>query len=305
MKRFVLCRPQGGLNDMLNQIERCYSYAVACSRFLIVDTSYAHSESFRDRFSIYFHSRHRRMLLDNPLSDGELDSLEAFPSFVSGRVSSYRVDFDAGRRTYVEAESRQPITFNMRATYREPLLVHHQHGGGLRSIFCLGHLTLSPMMRTRLEERMQRLPAGYAALHVRNTDMQSDYRPTLAEIRKRSVRDLFVATDDRRVIGECRAALPGTTIHSFSDIPDSGGKPIHLGFSTAEAEVRNSDAILDLLIVAQASVLFLCRKLGEGGPQISGYSRLASLLNENPDYIHQLLGLDFSRMGLPSAPSQE
>ncbi|MCA3574309.1 MAG: hypothetical protein IOC86_10360 [Aestuariivirga sp.] len=290
MKRFVLCRPQGGFNDMLNQIERCYSYALVCSRHLIVDTAYIHSESFRDRFSKYFLSRHPRMLLENPLSAGELDSLEAFPTFVSGRVSSYRVDYDQDRQSYVEADSRQVITFNMRSSYREPLLVHQGHGGGLRSIFCLGHLTLSPMMRTRLEERMRRLPAGYAALHVRNTDMKSDYRPMLAEIRKRAISDLFVATDDRRVIDECRVALSGTAIHSFSDIPDTGGKPIHIGFSTAEAEVRNSDAILDLLILAQARLLFLCRKLNSSGPQISGYARLASLLNENPEYIRDLIG---------------
>ena len=288
MKRFVLCRPQGGLNDMLNQIERCYFYALVCSRYLIVDTAYIHSDSFRDRFSKYFLSRHPRMLLENPLSDGELDALAAFPSFLSGRVSNYRVDYDAGSKSYVEAESRQPVTFNMRATYREPLLVHHGHGGGLRSILCLGHLTLSPMMRSRLEERMRRLPAGYAALHVRNTDMKTDYRPMLAEIRRRGVSDLFVATDDRRVLDECRVVLPGTVIHSFSEIPDTGGKPIHLGFSTAEAEVRNSDAILDLLILAQAKLLFLCRKVHGSGPQISGYARLASLLNENPEYIRDL-----------------
>jgi hypothetical protein len=229
------------------------------------------------------------MLLDNPLSDAELDSLQAFPAFISGRVSSYRVHHDAGSRRYLEAESGQPITFHMGTAYREPLLVHHQHGGGLRSIFFLCDLTLSPMMRERLEERMRRLPAGYAALHVRNTDMTSDYRPMLAEIRKRGIGDLFVATDDRRVLEECRVALSGTVIHSFSDIPDTGGKPIHLGFSTAEAEVRNSDAILDLLILAQAELLFLCRRLDGSKAGLSGYSRLASLLNANPEYIRDLL----------------
>src|SRR5947209_3468047 len=54
--RLLLCRPQGGLNDMLCQIEKCCQYADRVGRTVIVDTDYARSApaTFKDHLSKYF-----------------------------------------------------------------------------------------------------------------------------------------------------------------------------------------------------------------------------------------------------------
>ena len=37
-KKYILCRPVGGLNDIFCQIEKCWQYAEKYNRILIVDT---------------------------------------------------------------------------------------------------------------------------------------------------------------------------------------------------------------------------------------------------------------------------
>ncbi|MEY3069700.1 MAG: hypothetical protein RLZZ456_1399 [Pseudomonadota bacterium] len=49
-ERYLLCRPEGGFNDMLCQIELCWHYAEANGRTLIVDSAVT---GFGDDFATY------------------------------------------------------------------------------------------------------------------------------------------------------------------------------------------------------------------------------------------------------------
>ena len=77
-QRLLLCRPQGGLNDMLCQVEACCRYGERSGRSVIVDTNYAGSTYFRDDLRNYFRSRHGKLILglDDPSS---LDGATVFP----------------------------------------------------------------------------------------------------------------------------------------------------------------------------------------------------------------------------------
>lgn len=287
MQRYLLCRPQSGLNDILNQIEKCCRYAQATGRTVIVDTAYRHAANFRDAFSKYFTSRQKTLLLDNPLPDNVLDSLDVFPGFLAGRISAYRAQI--GSPFWVETATGLPLTFDFRKDYRETVLVHHQGGGGLRSVNCLERLVLAPGLVKALEQRLAQMRAPYAAIHIRNTDMTTDYRPVIARLKERQLSALFLATDNRSVLEDFRAGLPATRLFSFSGLPDIGGRPLHIDTPPDDVEARNTDAILDLLTLAFGKPLLAVKPRNAAGGGYSGFTSLAAALHRNPAILQDLL----------------
>src|SRR5438309_1785536 len=140
--RLVLCRPQGGLNDILCQIERVCRYAERHDRMVVVDTDYAHARSFRDRLSEYFVSRQRNLILNADPIAATLDQRAVFPPHLAGRMTRYETRYDFQRFKFVEADSGEPTSFDFTRDYDEPLLVHHDSGGGVVSLNALARLRL-------------------------------------------------------------------------------------------------------------------------------------------------------------------
>ena len=110
-RRMLLCRPRGGLADMLSQIERCCRYAERTNRIVIVDAKFG-AESYGDEFDRYFLSRQTRLILGARDLHPVFDRASTFPAYLQGRVSSYDSHFDDAKKAYVERETRQPITFD-------------------------------------------------------------------------------------------------------------------------------------------------------------------------------------------------
>lgn len=54
-EKYLLCRPLGGLNDILCQINYCYNYCIKFNRILLIDTSFLYEHnSFSCSFDKYF-----------------------------------------------------------------------------------------------------------------------------------------------------------------------------------------------------------------------------------------------------------
>ena len=289
MDRYVLCRPECGLNDMLNQIEHCCRYAESFGRKVIVDTDFRNIGHFRSPFSDYFVSRQPILILSNPFSDAELDSFDVVPRTLNGIVSSYQTMWDAERRLVCHVGSGHPVSFDFRKDYPEKMLIQSQYGGGVDSVFALLRMRLHDRLADKLIDRLRTLPRGYAAMHIRNTDLTTDYRPVLAEIQRNGIGHLFLATDNAEVIRVAREMLPATTIHSFADLPDNGGMPLHLAPDRAVATLRNTDSILDLLTLALSRRLFILRIPSQRRTGFSGFSLLAKTLNNNRSVLRSIL----------------
>lgn len=310
MQKYVVCRPQNGLNDILNQIEICCLYAQRYDRQVIVDTGYRHTMYFKEAFSKYFSSRQQILILDNPLSDEEIDQSDVYPRFLAGRVSSYETDWrrliefrlamrplvKAGR--FVDKASGRPIWFSFNRDYKQRLLVHSQGGGGVLSFDCLGRLQARPWLVDKFEERLSQLPCPYAAVHIRNTDLTTDYASMLMELQRRKLPVLFLASDDSSVVEIFRTSLPATKVVSFTNLQGNSGTPIHKALALKDAPQLNTDTILDLLTLALGSPLLLARtREAESISKLSGFSMLAANLNQNKGALMNLLGGRKSLLG--------
>ncbi|WP_395663398.1 hypothetical protein [Aestuariivirga sp.] len=289
---------------MLNQIERCCRYAERFGRRVIVDTSYKGARTFRSPFYKYFVSMQEGLELRNAIPEAELNSMDVIPAVLKGRINNYDLQHDPVLRCRLDKLSRVPLTFDFSLDYDEDIVLHHQFGGGRLAIAALQRLRLHDSLNDAFAERLQMLPPDYHAVHVRHTDIKIDYAECLSNLAARGIRDLFVATDNADVLAEFRNDMTGAFVHSFSELPQNDGKPIHLAPPWDIAESRNRDAILDLLTLAAARHLTIPGATGANPKVRSGFGVLAEGLQKNKPVLRKLIGrLDvLAILERPSSP---
>jgi hypothetical protein len=288
-ERLLLCRPQGGLNDMLCQIERARLYAERFDRTVVVDTNHPRALFFRDIFSNYFTSRDARLLLNPADAPGCLDEIDVFPTFLKGRLRFYDTRFETSVWQYVDTEVGEPVTFDFEQDYPQRLIVHHADGGGDRSLGALARLGLQGGLREELSRRRALAGRRYSAVHVRQTDYRSGYESLTAE-QIDPIDPLFVATDNPRIVAHFRALIGADRVLSFANLPHEDGWPLHQVRDLDDCAERNRDAILDLLMLALATRFYILPlRPNAHGAKYSGYTMLAAKLRDSPGVLSGLI----------------
>lgn len=295
---YVLCRPRGGLNDTLCQIERCWQYADSTGRVLVVD---AVRSNFSGTLADFFVPRSETLRVvfdpDSRMLE-ELDSLSCFPRHLRGRLRTYRPVPSPRGHGYQDAESSGPLTFRFRRSYREQVLVHEKAGGGMKSFHFLERVVLGDALRRLVLERLGPLGEGYKAVHVRNTDIRTDVDRLFQGIAPLvHGHTLLVCSDDARVIDRARSFFSSSRVVSVSEVPDRNGAPLHHGEAMGDASMCRKqavDAIVDLLSLGGADTVYYAKDSvhGAGVSQrrmVSGFSRLAHHLSQNKCVIDALL----------------
>lgn len=285
-QRFVLCRPRGGLNDTLCQISKCWQYASRFERILIVDTR---DSGLRDDFSKFFEPRENLRTKIFTASDDIfrfLNQHACFPSEMRGKFHLTNISLYTPSNYVLRSDQSVHLTFDFSQDYEQAVIFHEQCGGGRHSFELLDHLYISPTIRPAILDRIQHLPRRYCAIHVRNTDLQTDYKALFSRILPEiHTRQLLVCSDDAAVITYARSFFGSLEILQSSDIPDTQGKPLHLFGGPKNHSI---DALVDLIALGNSEKLFFSSST-RGYP--SGFSNLASLLSQNKHVIQDLLQL--------------
>lgn len=290
MDRLLLCRPQGGVNDMLCQIEKACRYAERFDRTVVVETDYLYSHTFGDRLSHYFVSQQDRLVLDASGIRDQIDRLDVFPAFARGRVNRCQIRFNGQISNYIDVETGLPLTFDFSRDYDEPLLLHVQAGGGQLSIGALARLRLHDGLVDQLLDRLRRIGPHYAGIHIRATDYRSKYQETIEAIAREIAGPVFVATDNRGVLADCRARFGPDRVHSFARLPAEAGRPLHYSDEFPDRFAVNCDAFLDLIMLGLASSYYAFElEANVFGSKHSGFSLLAANLNRAKPMIARLV----------------
>lgn len=268
---------------MLCQIGKCAVYAKKHARTLIIDTG---AVEFRVGLEKYFVPLAPGIVFATPDLVATLENLATHPPTLSGRLNAYSAHYSGECRNYVLAGTRDRISFDFGRDYAEPLLVHHACGGGLLSLDCLGRFKLSPEMVDKFYARIEVVGRHYVGVHVRHTDYRTDYVKFFNVIADKIRQEPIVVCTDNREVVDYAKAIFGSSIHSFADLPDMGGQPLHYG-NQLDRQTINTDSILDLITLARARKLFVT-PVSKG--HFSGYSSLALALNRNQALVDQLLG---------------
>lgn len=278
--KILLCRPIGGLNDMLTQIQECREYAIKSNRRLWVDAS---RSGFHDCLSNYFEP-HKDFSFGSP-NGSFLANNSVFPRFLDGKLNSYGSFYDTSVKKVVDEETGYPLTFDFNSYYSESILLHEQQGGRPVAIRTLAVLQLKPVIRRKIKDIIDNL-GEYDAIHVRNTDLTTDYRRFFENVNDAIRERVVVCTDDLQCMNYSEYFW-GDKLSVVHSIPDTGGKPLHrTKFSRSDRYTVNVDVVTDLLVLASARTFYKCRT-NEG--RVSGFAKLVESLRSNPKIIKKLL----------------
>ena len=297
-QRYVLCSPHGGLNDTLGVVNTCWRYAERTGRTLVVDAS---RSAFCADFAEYFELRDPSTQFRfeaTPLLFAALNELSCHPAFVQGRLDSYAIAIQMHEtlshlefRLPVEAETEAPLYLDFDADHDEAVVVHELYGGMPGAVDVLSRVRLTPWVQRVLRHRLAALPAEpYVGVHVRNSDLQSDYRSFFrdhaADLAGRTV---VVCSDDGAVLASAAELLPASTVISVSEVPVSDGVPYQRPFHAAPVAARKVaiDTLADLLALAGASTV-LAPEIVNRNSKVSGFSTLARELAARPDVVEGL-----------------
>jgi len=308
-KRLLLCRPQGGLNDMLCQIEKACSYADAFARTVIVETDYCHSKTFHDAFAHYFVAINPKHILTTQGLALDFDAFSVVPHELFGRVSRYSAHYDHDSGNHVDDQSEVLTSFDMDRDHSENLLIHHACGWvpGL-SVKALSRFQLRDEIIQELSRRLALLGPGYTAFHIRDTDYRTNYQQKILQVAKKVRGALFVATDNYESVEFCRSVFGNDRVFSFSDLPNEAGLPLHYFQGDINVYSRNRDALVDLLMLALSRKYFFfplaySARTGNSAPRYSGFSMLAQELRQQPRILRKLIG-NRENIALPSMRSR-
>lgn len=283
-RRFLLCRPQGGLNDTFCQIGICWNYASQFGRTLVVDTR---NSGLHTQFSDFFAPRRNSPRLIFNASDELLESLNAlkcYPSEIGGKL--HRLDLAQlySLKYVFKDDISIPITFDFSKDYAHEVLVHEQCGGGGASYSLLEKIRLSPDIRSVILERIKHLGEGYSAVHVRNTDIRTNFEELFQRIGPEvKGKRLLVCSDNTAVVRYARTYFRDSEILVSSEIPDTGGIALHGPGGDKQHAI---DAIVDLIALGRSEKLYFA--ISEHG-KVSGFTHLAAHLSRNKYVVHALL----------------
>lgn len=291
---FLLCRPHGGLNDTFCQIEKCWRYAEKFGRTLIIDTR---KSCFFGEFADFFtpSNAHIKVETNTTKIDTAINALDSHPPLINGPqinqlLEADRAEYSKEHGNLVDRVSGALLTFDFEKDYSESILVHEQFGGGDLSFGLLERLTISENIRSFVLDRMAGLDKDYVAIHVRNTDYQTNYESLFNRIYPEVAgKSVLVCSDDAEVIAKAKDFFDASTVLNASEIPHTNQMPLH-GERTMKAdEDRKASAInsiVDLCALGLSDKLYFMN-VTAGHP--SGFSSLARHLNENKRLVLKLL----------------
>lgn len=307
-ERVVLCVPRGGMNDVLCRINECWTYAEKHNRTLIIDST---KSGLLGHFSDFFSTKPANIRVIERVTPAlmeQLNRLTCNPPDFQGRLDKYEANYVQEVRNYCEIAIDVQVVFDTESDHEEQLLLYEQSGGGGQSLGVIPRITLSPAILPVVCKQLRRLEPDYIAIHVRNTDYQTNYGRFFFDIYPKTVdKNVLICSDDHEVIVKAKQVFRHANVFTVTDIPNLGKTPLHRPTSYDNDEDRRMATITsltDLLALGGAEELYFNSvTLGFN----SGFSNLANALFENKDLITSLLGgrtleqvRKSKRWGLPS-----
>lgn len=285
MEKYLICRPEGGLTDMLSQLGLCFHYALRHGRVLVIDTE--NSVTFALPFGEYFSVEHPSLqVMTNPrefIQTAIARDLSVHPGHA--RLDPRGHEQPRHWRNLNFCLAGVPLTFDFSRDHDAAVLIHQQCGRTSFDWEFLGCLRLSPRLRRLVERRWVGLPKPYIGIHVRNTDIKSDAGKVLPLVR-RYLGGVFLATDSVAVQRSVRKAA-GRRI-ATTGIPNFKGVGLHRKEVSAKMKFRiNTMAVADLVLLALSKRVYVAT-------EASGYSLLARELNRNRLVLVAWLGRDLA-----------
>lgn len=321
--RSLICIACGGLNDSLSSIGKCFDICFAENKYqsLIICDAYSDGlmgqlkhvfdikrETYRDsRLAIKRIAKIRTRI---PCEQVHVDNIfEIKEKIDSSRDCALdRTDFPCtpDMQSLSDWVGENSIQVGSPTKLNKKCDLFIGFGGGPPSRTFLRALSLKKNYRLLARQIMEKLPEKYDSIHIRNTDMRTDYMTYFHSIRKKIKHQnkLVVCSDDPEIetkasdfFGENKVYKKNELINEFLPFLTTPQPSPNMRSHDPSLFTNNSDkktfvvrAVADLLCLASADNLFFGKTIqsyvaGEKTNTTSGYSLLAEIIKKDPTLL--------------------
>jgi len=272
--RYIICKPRGGMIDMMTLIVMALKYAKRTNRLLVIDTR--KSLHFIDGFRRYFYFSNNKTYKDDlnklyfELKDKqsypplELKDKQIYPPLELKDKKSYPppppLDYFNFNPFQVEKEKHPQI--DLKRDYQYPVILFGYDNTSLeRDInYFFRHFKPKPLITDVLDIRLKKLPSNFISVHVRNTDYKSDVDKFIDDNYDNfKDKPIFLATDDIKSIEKFKKIFSNENIYNFMNLKDKNrdNLPIHkMKRSLKDHERFNIDTVTDFLLLKMGKEIY-------------------------------------------------
>ena len=285
--KYLICFPQGGINDMLSRIQNCIVYCVREQRLLVLDTT---KNWFREEWRPYFSLNHNVIYQgDTPAFITYLLSQDVYPPCLKNRTYESLPDAVWVRPGHMEIDG-MVVSTPLNVSYPHKVVFYADCGSSININPILSIMTFENCIKKEYHRRRALLPKTYISVHIRNTDYTSHVDTFLDENDTLLVNnDLFIATDHYKTLERVRERY-GSRVYSFSNLPNlPDGINIHESRNAQDLRTTKEsqynflmDIFTDFLLLAHGSQCLTSNTR-------SGFSRSVRALHQLPALAHQLV----------------
>lgn len=292
IERYILCRPRNGLNDAFVDIAKCWQYAEAFDRILLIDPIRCAIFTNLALFFSPLPPSSRVILNVFPNQIEWLNSMSCRPIEMRGRLHTYSITLIRSGNSNIicDSESKAPLRVDMTRDYPEQLVLHEAGNGGSEGIEFLKRVAVEANLARDMIAKIRLLGPNYAAVHVRHSDYRTNWRKFLKSIRKDLIgRTVLICSDNAKVVRAAPLILKKSVVQTVSKVQYNDGRPQHLRASMSD-ESRNEtarSALTDLFALGAASDLYIT---DHARGRTSGYSLLATSICSDRTILNSLLG---------------
>jgi hypothetical protein len=253
-KRYLLFKPSEGLADAMRRMGRFVAYAQNYNRVLVIHSDNANP---RNGIGVPFDMVFRPVVeMPNVIWHFTEELRELFASLKQEDPNIIRGDADYDADVLIGVNCK-----------------YIKSAGDMSEV-----LQVQPSIATQISQRLLDLPTEYDAVHIRNTDIKTDYHKAFAEIE--SDLPILVCSDDFHCIKYARS-LWGDQVLTINEITPGG--PLH--FRRGDKYESMIVLLSDLRGLAGAKSLHVFKAhqktKRKDVMRLSGFSRLAVRLHKD------------------------
>jgi hypothetical protein len=247
---YVYLSPPNGLNDMLSRIKDTIEYCVKANRTLLVDTT---KSCYGINFSDYFYFKNIPISIITDVNEIRKiianKSLTIYPNNIIDRNLDNWIFTWARKETYTLNNTfliLPPVECS------DDIIVHSTCGAG-KGIELFKNLFFSKDIINHVKHGFAKLPVKYIAIHIRNTDIQCDYKLLYQQKINiiHSYNTIYIATDDAASLTFFRDQ--GLNVLNFTEFPYNFTRNLHNSSVSGDTKIKN--LICDIYIIAMADKL--------------------------------------------------
>ncbi len=258
---YLLCRPLGGLNDILCQVGKSIKYAKKTKRDLILDLRY--NDRFPFDVNVLFRGPHLFQGEGGEYPSRAVSSIQSstYPEAVSNKVEPRSYEIREYRGWLVDKESSTYLTWSHQDLRSWRLVLHEQWGGGLDSLIAFAWLQPSNELKNSVRDLLKGHDFSKSnGIHYRNSDYRSSFELLFSSL-ERHPQDSLIFTDDISLRATKLPLSPNWDTANYS----------------VEAEASFVSTLCDLIALASCKRIELIR-LDAERVQYSGFGILAASL---------------------------